>query len=182
MGQARAVALLRGVNVGGKNKLPMKDLCAFFVDAGCTEVKNYIQSGNVIFRADAKVLKSLPGTIEARISERFGFSLPVILRTHEEIAKIVRENPYVARGDDEKQLHVVFLRDVPARDLVDALDPQRSPPDEFTVRGGEIYLSLVNGAAKTKLTNAWMDSKLKTISTGRNWRTVLTLYSLSGPE
>ena len=50
------------------------------------------------------------------------------------------------------------------------------------MRGGEIYLSLVNGAAKTKLTNAWMDSKLKTISTGRNWRTVLTLYSLSGPE
>src|SRR5690349_16047464 len=75
------VALLRGVNVGGKNKLPMKDLAAMFVDAGCGSVRTYVQSGNVVFTATPALAETLPDRITERIADRFGFRSPVMLRT-----------------------------------------------------------------------------------------------------
>ncbi len=175
---ATYVALLRGINVGGKNKLPMNDLLDLFVQAGCRDAQAYIQSGNVIFRADPEVVASLPGVISARIAERFGYRVPVLLRTDEEISDVIRHNPFIAAGAAEETLHVLFLADRPDAAGVDGLDPDRSPPDAFIVRGQEIYLRLPNGAGRTKLTNAYFDTKLATISTGRNWRTVTTLFAL----
>ncbi len=172
------VALLRGINVGGKNKLPMKDLLDLFVQAGCRDARAYIQSGNVIFRADADIVASLPGAITARIAERFGYRVPVLLRTTDEIGDVIRHNPFIAAGAAEEMLHVLFLADRPSAANVDSLDPDRSPPDAFNVRGQEIYLWLPNGAGRTKLTTTYFDAKLATISTGRNWRTVTTLFAL----
>jgi uncharacterized protein (DUF1697 family) len=176
------VALLRGVNVGGKNKLPMKDLCAIFTRLGCTDVRSYIQSGNVIFRAEKGVLKSISESVTAEIAKRFGFQTTVILRSREELGDALANNPYLKRGADEKAVHLMFLGAAPGGENIRSLDPDRSPPDEFHVRNRDVYLYLRNGAAKTKLTNAWFDSRLKTVSTGRNWRTVMTLYDLTAPE
>jgi uncharacterized protein (DUF1697 family) len=134
------VALLRGVNVGGKNKLPMKELAELFEVAGCSDVATYIQSGNVIFCAKT------------------------VLRA----------------GAEPGMLHVVFLADEPTRAAIGALDPKRSPGDEFVVRGREIYLRCPNGMGRSKLTNAYFDSKLSTTSTLRNWRTVLELRDRAG--
>jgi uncharacterized protein (DUF1697 family) len=92
---------------------------------------------------------------------------------------VVRGNPFLARGIDADWLHVAFLARTPSRTATALLDPRRSHPDEFVVRGADIYLHLPNGAARTKLTNAYFDSTLKTISTGRNWRTVLALLELA---
>jgi len=175
------VALLRAINVGGKNMLPMKDLAEMFVKAGCRDVVTYIQSGNVVFSASATVLKKLPQAITQRISEDFGHRAPVVIRSHEELAAVVRNNPFLKAAETEKALHVAFLADVPAADAVASLDPHRSPPDRFVVSGKDVYLHLVNHAAKTKLTNAWMDSKLSTVSTARNWATVLKLHELTRP-
>jgi uncharacterized protein (DUF1697 family) len=172
------VALLRGINVGGKHKLPMKDLVAMFGEAGCVEVHNFIQSGNVIFRADTGVAATLPGVIAAGIVERFGFKAPVMLRTVEQMGAVIANNPFFAAGADEGSLHVVFLADLPSDERVAGLDGARSAPDEFVVRGQEIYLRLPKGAAETKLTNAYFDSRLATISTGRNWRTATKLLAL----
>ena len=173
------IALLRGINVGGKNKLPMKDLAAMFTGAGCTDVRTYIQSGNVLFSATQAKCASLPGLVTKRIREDFGYQVPLIIRSAARIDDVIRINPFVKKGADEALLHVMFLTDVPKPGLVRDLDARRSVPDEFAVRGREIYLHLPNGAARTKLTNAYFDKKLATVSTGRNWRTVNKLRELA---
>jgi uncharacterized protein (DUF1697 family) len=173
------VALLRGVNVGGKNLLPMKDLTCLFGDAGCAGVRTYIQSGNVIFSASQAKAQKLPDRISKAIADRFGYRTPVVLRRAEELGETIRNNPFLHAGASENFLHVMFLGSQPDAGAIAALDPDRSPPDAFVVRGREIYLQCPNGAGTTKLTNAWFDSRLSTISTGRNWRTVLKLFELA---
>src|SRR5262249_40013143 len=106
-------ALLRGINVGGKNKVPMLELAAIFGEIGCTDVVTYIQSGNVVFRAPASLAASLPKTAARRIAEEFGCKVPVILRTAAELRAAHAENPFVARGLDPNALHIMFLADRP---------------------------------------------------------------------
>ena len=175
---ATCVALLRGVNVGGKNKMLMKDLAQIFTQAACTDVRTFIQSGNVIFRAKPASLEKLPGLIANRIADRFGYTVPVVLRSLEELGGAIRNNPFLKAGADDAPLHLYFLASLPAARSVAALDPARSLPDTFAVRGREVYVHLPNGMARTKLTNAYFDSKLGTTSTARNWRTVLKLFEM----
>jgi uncharacterized protein (DUF1697 family) len=174
------VALLRGINVGGRNMLPMRDLTAIFTDVGCVDVTTYIQSGNVIFRAPAKLANQIPRLIADGIAERFNLRIPVVTRSAAELERVVACNPYLGIEPDFTKLHVVFLADLPSPAASSALDPDRSPPDSFEIQGGEIYLHLPNGAATTKLSNAYFDSKLGTTSTARNWKTVLKLNELAG--
>jgi uncharacterized protein (DUF1697 family) len=174
------VALLRGINVGGKNKLAMKELAAMFVAAGASDVRTLIQSGNVVCRAPNGVAKRLSSAVSAAILEGHGYRVPVIMRTASELAEVVKSNPFLRGGADPGTLHVAFLLDVPTPARVSALDPKRSPPDELTVRGRDIYLRLPGGVAPSKLTNAYFDATLGTTSTVRNWRTVLKLIELAG--
>ena len=173
------VALLRGINVGGRNRLPMKDLAAMFEDAGCEDVRTYIQSGNVVFRADEALAEHIPSRIGAAIRNRFGYEISIVTRRAPDLEAIVEANPFVAAGAETDTLHIVFLADAPAAGHVEALDPDRSPGDEFAVRGCEIYLHCPNGMARSKLTNAWFDSRLSTVSTMRNWKTVRKLVELA---
>jgi uncharacterized protein (DUF1697 family) len=173
------VALLRGINVGGKNKLPMKELSAIFGLAGCTEIQTYIQSGNVVCKASATVAKTLPVVVRAAIKKNVGHDVPIVIRTAEELASVARSNPFLAAGAPPETLHVAFLDDQPAPRAVATLDPARSPGDEFVARGREIYLRLPNGVGRSKLTNAYFDRALATTSTIRNWRTVLELLALT---
>lgn len=175
---ATHLALLRGVNVGGKNKLPMKDLAAMFAAAGCDDVRTYIQSGNVLFRAEPAVAAGVATAVAGAIAHRFGYRTPVVVRTAEELRRAVARNPFLASGAAPEALHVLFLADEPARDRVDALDPGRSPGDDFAVLGREVFLHLPRGVAGSKLTNAYFDARLATVSTGRNWRTVTTLLGM----
>ncbi len=172
------IALLRGINVGGKNRLPMKDLAAMFAESGCTDVRTYIQSGNIVFTAGPKLVERVPGLIAKAIGD-FGLDVPVIIRTAAEMAKVARNNPFIKDGATTKLLHVVFLMDRPGQQRVAALDPNRPPPDEFAVRGSEIYLKCPNGMARTKLTTQYFDSRLKTTITVRNWNTVLRLVEMA---
>ena len=172
------VALLRGINVGGKNKLPMKDLTQMFVTAGCSDVRAYIQSGNVIFRPPAGGVPRLPELISAQIAKRYGYRIPVVLRTAAQMDHVVRHNPFLPAGAAETDLHVLFLLDLPAPRCLQDLDPTHWLPDTFSVRGQEVYLWLPNGTARTKLNNQYFDSRLATTSTGRNWRTVTTLLEM----
>jgi uncharacterized protein (DUF1697 family) len=173
------VALLRGINVGGKNKLPMTNLARMFVEEGCHDVRTFIQSGNVIFRAESEVVALLSDRIVEQIAKRYKYQTSLILRTAADLDSIVRHNPFLKRGVPQDDLHVLFLADIPEPSAAGLLDRNRSAPDEFEVRGREIYLSLPNGAAKTKLTNAYFDSRLATTSTGRNWRTTTKLLALA---
>lgn len=173
------IALLRGINVGGKNRLPMKELAALFVEAGCEDVRTYIQSGNVVFRTGSVVGEEIASIISASILERYGYQVPVITRTAGEFQEIMEANPFVEAGAEADKLHVMFLAELPDGASVESLDPERSPGDEFAVLGREIYLHFPNGVARSKLTNSYFDSRLSTTSTTRNWRTVRKLLELA---
>ena len=172
------VALLRGINVGGKNKLPMQKLVLLFQELGCENVRTYIQSGNVVFEASAALAKRLPAQVSARLERDLGLTVPVQLRSAAELSKALAVHPLAARGVDEKFLHVMFLADRPTAARVKKLDPDRSPGDRFTVVGREIYLCCPNGIARTKLTNVYFDGALDTVSTIRNWRTAQKLLAM----
>jgi uncharacterized protein (DUF1697 family) len=175
------VALLRGINLGGKNRLPMKDLVAIFERAGCVEVRHYIQSGNVVFGAKAELRTKIAGLVAQAIERHHGLKVPVVVRTAAEMRAVVGGNPYLdADVADAKKLHVMFLADRPSKERAATLDPRRSPGDAFELRGRDVYLCLPNGVARTKLTNAYFDAALRTTSTGRNWNTVLKLAEMAG--
>ena len=169
----RAVALLRGINVGGNRSVPMADLAAIFAEAGGADVRTYIQSGNVVFSA-ARVAE-VGRRAESLLLQKFGFSVPIMVRTAARMAFVRDHNPFLAEGCGPASLHVGFLAEG-AKDV--ALDPNRSPGDRFARCDGEIYLHLPNGVARTKLTNDWFDRALGTVCTVRNWRTVLVLNEM----
>jgi uncharacterized protein (DUF1697 family) len=166
-------ALLRGVNVGGRGMVAMRDLVALFESAGHENVASYIQSGNVVFTSALTDEKRVAAGLEAAIADRFALQTTVILRTHRELEKIAAAAPF-----DEK-VHVVFLDRSPTREAVEALDPYRSPGDRFAVKGREVYLNLASGAGRTKLTLDWLERGLGVAGTQRNWNTVLKLAELT---
>ena len=172
------VALLRGINVGGKNILPMKELATMFESAACADVRTYIQSGNVVFAASPSAALEVPAAVAAAIADRFGYRIPIVIRSAQELGKVAKENPFLRTKADPDSLHVVFLSSAPKAGSIALLEAKRSAPDEFVVKGREIYLRLPNGAARTKLTNDYFDRTLATTSTMRNWRTVLKLVEL----
>jgi uncharacterized protein (DUF1697 family) len=175
----RYAALLRGVNVGGNNLLPMKELVTMFGAESCTDVVSYIQSGNVVFSASAAVARTVAERVSARITKRFGFGVPIVLRSAAALAAVVEGNPFVAGGASADRLYVAFLAKAPTAAQIGSLDPNRSPPDAFAVRGADLYLHLPNGAGRSKLTAAYLDAKLGTVSTARNWRTVQKLFEMT---
>ncbi len=174
---SKYVALLRGINVGGKNKLPMAKLVDLFEELGCEDVRTYIQSGNVVFEASATLAKTLPARLSTRLMKDLGLKVPVQLRSAKELGKVLGKHP-LAAGVEVSALHVMFLADRPTAAQVRKLDPDRSPGDRFTVVGREIYLCCPNGIARTKLTNAYFDSALSTVGTIRNWRTAHKLLAM----
>jgi uncharacterized protein (DUF1697 family) len=175
---ATYLALLRGINLGPKNKIAMPELSAMFSDAGCHNVRTYIQSGNVIFTAPSELSKPLPDLITTQIQKRLGHKIPVILRTVSEMRTVVRSNPFLKEGTAEDILHLMFLAALPKPSAVKSLDPDRSPPNQFVVCGKEVYLRFPDGFARNKLTSSFFDSRLGTIGTVRTWRTVTKLYEL----
>ena len=172
------VALLRGINVGGKHILPMRELVRFFAAAGCRDVATYIQSGNVVFEASATIAKAVPARVAEAVEGEFGFSSPVILRSATALRKILREHPLGDPNVEPKLLPVGFLDRRPRPAQVQSLEPARFIPDRFEVRGSEIYLYYPNGIARSKLTNAYFDRVLGAVSTVRNWNTATKLLEL----
>lgn len=179
MSQRVHIALLRGINVGGRRRLPMAALAALIEEAGCTGVRTYIQSGNVVFRAPDAVAAALPEVVGAAIERDLGFRPALVMRTREALDDVVRSNPFTAAGAGEKELHVAFLDGVPEPARVATLDPERSPPDAFVVRGREVYLRFPNGMARTRLGGDYLERTLRVPTTVRNWRTTLRLRDLA---
>lgn len=176
----RHIALLRGINVGGHNKIPMKALQALCQALGHTDVVTYIQSGNVVFDDPSSDGEALAVALQRGIVQTFGLDIAVQLRSAEAMAAVMAGNPFLAKGLEPSRLHVVFLAEVPTAAAVAALDPQRSPADAFAVVDRQVYLHLPNGAAETKLTIDYFERKLGTRATARNWLTVAKLGDMAG--
>ena len=169
------LALLRGINVSGKNMIKMPVLAGIFSDLGCKDVCTYIQSGNVLFNASKTVAAKIESRVEAAIQDQLGLSIPVIVRSGAEFSEAVAANPFPEAVGSPKQLNLMFLKTQPEAAAIASLDPNRSAPDRYLVLGRHIYIHLAQSAADTKLTNAYFDARLKTASTARNWTTISTL-------
>ncbi len=167
----RTVALLRGINVGGHNRLRMADLRSVTESLGHTDVETYLQSGNVVFTATGR-----PGRPGDEISERLratcGVDVRVLTRTAAEMDSIVAANPY--DRDDPTKVVVTFLSDDgEAPDL----DVDSFAPEGLTAHGRQMYLDLPLGQARSRLTAALARADDGT-STSRNWRTVLAINEM----
>lgn len=174
------VSLLRGINVSGQKKLPMKELKALYEALGFTDVSTYIQSGNVIFTSTEKDVDKLPQKIEKKIKDHFGFDVSVLNRTPDELKQVLENNPFLAEADlQENKLYVTFMAGAPDAALVEKAQAYQTQADRFSVRGQETYLYLPGGYGNSKLNNNFFESKLKTLATTRNWRTVNILYNLA---
>ncbi len=173
------VALLRGINVGGKNTIPMSELKKALSSRGYEDVVTYIQTGNVVFRSPAGDAQEIANDIEQRIAESFAIGVTVLLRTGAELLAIARRNPFLRVEPDLSKLHVVFMSGRSSTKAVAGLDPDRSPPDEFGVHGREIYLHLPNGAGRSKLTIDYFERRLGVAATARNWNTLIKLIALT---
>jgi uncharacterized protein (DUF1697 family) len=173
------ISILRGINVSGKNKIPMVELKALYEKSGFKNVTTYIQSGNVVFSADKKELNSLPLKISQLIFKNYGYTVPVIIRTADEMETLINENPLLKiKGIDIEKLHVTFLSEDPHKVNLEKIKEFQYLPDKYLISGKEIYLSCPNGYGNTKLSNTFFENKLKVTATTRNWRTVNELLRI----
>jgi len=167
------VALLRGINVGGKNKLPMKDLVAILEDLGCESVTTYIQSGNVAFRCKKK--PKLAEAIGAAIRKRHGFAPEVMLLDGAQLRKAVRDNPFPTK--DGKALHFYFLDSRPKKPDLDRLTAVKARSERFELKNAVFYLHAPDGIGRSKLATM-VERSLGVAATARNWNTVAKLLEM----
>jgi uncharacterized protein (DUF1697 family) len=180
LGKSTYIALLRGINVGGQKIIKMDQLRESFEAIGLENVRTYVQSGNVMFKAPRKSVELWSREIQERIARDFGFSVSVIVLFPEEIDTAIKGNPFLRRkGIDSSKLHVTFLYQAPERSALKALDALPAKPDEFRHSGKVIYLYCPNGYGKTKVSNNTLERMLSVRATTRNWRTVNKLYEMS---
>lgn len=173
----RKIAILRGINVGGKRKILMADLKALCEKLGLKNVKTYIQSGNLIFTSDNQNSK-LENILENEILEKFGFDVPVIVRDSQELQASIEKNPFI-KTCDIAQLHLTFLKDKPTKDNEEKILMYNFEPDKFKINDKDVFIFCAGKYHQSKLTNNFFEKKLKVGATTRNWKTVLKLSELS---
>lgn len=175
-----AVSLLRGINVGGRNMVRMEALREIHESLGCEKVRTYVQSGNVVFCAGKRDHSALAGRIADAIERGHGFRPDVVLRTASELRDAIAGNPFGGRsGIEPGKLLVMFLTDRPAGGAIEKLAAAYQGPEEFHLRGRELYIYYPDGQGRSKLTIALIEKTLKTTGTGRNWNTVTKLLAMA---
>jgi uncharacterized protein (DUF1697 family) len=174
----RYVALLRSVNVAGHGRIAMKNLTATFDALGHTDVRTYIQTGNVIFTTPGRSAPRVVADIEGQLAEDFGISPAVILRTVPEFIRVGSASPFPAHGADPARHHVTFLVEPPSKAKLAALTLPASGRDELVIDGREVYVHTPDGYADTKFTGTFLERHLGVVSTTRNWNTVTKLCQL----
>ena len=177
----KKIAILRGINVGGKRKILMADLKSLFEDLGFKEVITYIQSGNVIFMANNETSNiEIADQIEKSIKSKFGFDVPVIVRSAGDLWNTMKTNPfYKGSTTDIAKLHITFLRSKPAQEYLEKIQAIDFSPDKFIVVEKDVFIYCEGKYHQSKLTNNFFEKKLKTTATTRNFKTLEKLCTLS---
>ena len=181
----RYIGLLRAVNVGGKNTIPMADLRSALQDIELDHVRTYIQSGNMVFDSDLTE-DAVQDRIEHQIQQRFGFHIDVILRTVTEFDRLIADLPFAGASEPASSasspvgVSVAFLNEPPDPDAVAALDRYPSPGEQYRVVSRNVYLLLPNGTARSKLVA--QVQKLGPRVTVRNWKTVQKLQAMAAAD
>jgi len=165
-------AFLRGINVGGKNKVKMETLREVFGALLFQNVKTYINSGNVIFETAKSDDRQIAAKIEKAIESEFSLVIKVMVRTIDEIEAVIKNNPFDGQFENDKDLHVLFLDEELAEEKRELLFSNNNENEIFAVRNREIFCLLRVGFSDSLLGKDYIGKKLKTPATARNWRTV----------
>ena len=174
------IAMLRGVNVSGKRLVKMETLRALCVSLKCSDVATYVQSGNVVFRTGAKNLERLRTQMESAMSETFGFEVPVVFRTVDDLRRVAAANPFPQQVQTEPgKVLVMFLYQDPGEARREAVRALTIAPEEVQVLGSELYIYYPAGQGQSKLRWGPIEKALSTEWTGRNWNTVLKLLAMA---
>ena len=172
------IALFRGINVVGRNILPMKALVAVLGDLGCQDAKSYIQSGNAVFRRGQLDPARFSKQLRAAIAASHGFDPAIQLLSPSEIGKIASSNPFPEAESEPKTLHIYFLDSTPKSPDLDGLEKVRAPNERFTLKGKAFYLHAPDGIGRSKLA-ANVEKRLGVSATSRNWRTVRKIIEMA---
>lgn len=174
------ISMLRGVNVGGHNMIKMDALRALYESLGLRDAQTYVQSGNVVFRTQAKDPASLPKKIEDGIERGFGFRPSVIVRTASEMRDVIAGNPFAKRdGIEPGKLVVTFLAGDPGPEARAKALGIKVGPEELRIGGRELYIYYPDGMGRSKLSLPLIEKTLKTAGTARNWNTVTKLLEIA---
>jgi len=174
------ISLLRGINVSGQKKMLMADLKALYEELNFSAISTYIQSGNVVFSAENENKAEIAAQIEAKIAEKYGFKVPVLIRTASDLEKIQNYPIFMKEKiDNPHSIYFTFLSAEPSQTHQDKIVATNYLPDEYKIEGREIYLFCPNGYGNTKLSNSFFESKLKVIATTRNWKTLNVLLEMA---
>jgi uncharacterized protein (DUF1697 family) len=174
------ISMLRGVNVGGHNKIKMDALRALYESLKLRDAQTYVQSGNVIFRTDERDISRLAKRIEDGIERKFGFRPDVILRTAAEMRAVIARKPFAKRhGIEPNKLLVTFLASDPGEEAREKVRQIKRDLEELRIDGRELYVYFPNGIGRSKLSWAALEKTLKTTGTGRNWNSVTKVLEMA---
>jgi uncharacterized protein (DUF1697 family) len=174
------ISILRGINVGGQKKVLMDDLKKLYIEIEFKNVRTYIQSGNVIFDYEKSKPSQLAKQIEDKISEKYKFHVPVIIRNSFELQEILNNNPFLKEKNiDIEKLHITFLSDEPEKKKAEEILKFNYNPDKFICSKKEVYVYCPNGYGNTKLNNTFFERKLNVSATTRNLKTVNELTRIA---
>lgn len=174
---SKYIALFRGINVGGRNSLPMKELVAIMEDYGHTGIRTYIQSGNVVFESSRSRAKSYTKNISESIETKYGFKPHIIVLTAAELRNAAAGNPFPEAAKEPKSLHLYFLADKPQNPDINALNELKTDTESFELIGEVFYLHAPDGIGRSKLA-ARAEKLLGVQATARNWNTIVKLLDL----
>jgi uncharacterized protein (DUF1697 family) len=170
------IALLRAVNVGGHNQVKMADLREIMSELGMQNVRSLLQSGNLVFQNESHKTPQLERVLEQSVATRLGVETDFLVRTADEWAAIIRDNPFPDEARrDPGHLVVLPLKDAPDRKSVLSLQGSITGREVVRVKGRQAYILYPDGIGRSRLTSALIEKKLGTRGTGRNWNTVLKL-------
>lgn len=172
------VALLRGINVGGRNKLPMSDLTSILEQLGLHRIQTYIQSGNVLFDTEATEIKALEKKIADEIEAKKGFSPRTLILPLKKLQEAAASNPFPQAEDDPSKLHIAFAQKIPEEPDLELLESVRKDSESFRFVDDVLYLHAPDGIGRSKLA-ANVERGLGVAATMRNWRTVQKLLSMA---
>lgn len=177
------IALLRGINVSGQKIIKMAELRVHLSELGFQNVATYIQSGNVLFDSDEIDNSKLEAAIQSKISEKYGFEVPIIVIDRKYLAKAESENPYPEQTKEAANLaFITFLKEEPKEENIKVFKELDYSPDLMDLKGKILYFYCPNGAGRSKISNNLFEKKLKVSATGRNFKTVWKLLEMSLPE
>jgi uncharacterized protein (DUF1697 family) len=174
----RQIALLRGVNLGPRNRVAMPELRSLLTEAGFEDVATYLQSGNVVLSSDEPP-ERLATQLERLIADGLGLDIDVIVRTRDELAEVVRRNPLGDVATETKRHQVSFLSAEPDPETVRELASLAVPPEQLAAIGRELYAWYPNGMARSKMAARLAARDLGVTATARNWTTVTKLLEMA---